>query len=312
MLKISAVGDGLSETISLYLELKEGEKADFEVVGRAAAAFAEAVKEIAYILEPGIEVRLEFESGTEGSLNLKARLTELRTQVKTPEGRRAALVGVILVVGSVFVNNLTSYGFNKFLDSFLSPEQRSVLTDEDIERIVKAIKDAERGKIAKEPVRQVYSELERDDRITSVGTITKPKSKPIQPVPRSDFPDRSGITQQVETSTKKRKKKSVERLLLISPVLLSADRVWRLRSLLGEFSYHIDDRKFLQGVVSGRRHLPMKGGIELTAKVETHEALEGGVWVIKERHIEEVVRVHRKQQLPDLFSESKKTKSRKN
>jgi hypothetical protein len=47
-------------------------RADFEVVGLSAAAFAEAVKEIAFILEPGLEVRLEFDSGTEGSLKLKA------------------------------------------------------------------------------------------------------------------------------------------------------------------------------------------------------------------------------------------------
>lgn len=301
----------MSETISLYLGLKKGEKADFEVVGRTAAAFAEAVREIAYIIEPGIEVRLEFESGTEGSLDLKARLKVLRAQVKTPEGRKAALVSVILVVGSVFASNLTSYGFGKFLDSFLTPEQRSVLTDEDIDRIVHAMKEAERGKIAREPVRQVFSELERDDRITSVGTITKPQSRPIQPVQRSDFPERSGIIQPATPSGKKRKKPSVERLLLVSPVLLTADRVWRFRSLLGEFSYHIDDQKFLQDVVSGKRHLPMKGGIELTAKVETHEALEGGVWVIKERHIVKVVTIHRKQELPNLFSESKKPKRRK-
>jgi len=58
----------LEETITLYLGLKPGERADFEVVGRAAASFAEAVREISYILEPDHEVRLEFDSGTEGSL----------------------------------------------------------------------------------------------------------------------------------------------------------------------------------------------------------------------------------------------------
>ena len=56
----------MQETISLYLELEPGKKADFEVVGRAAAAFAEAVKEIAYLLEPGLEIKLEFDSGKEG------------------------------------------------------------------------------------------------------------------------------------------------------------------------------------------------------------------------------------------------------
>ena len=40
----TAVAGGRPDTqaISLYLDLKPGHKADFEVVGRAAAAFAEA------------------------------------------------------------------------------------------------------------------------------------------------------------------------------------------------------------------------------------------------------------------------------
>jgi hypothetical protein len=46
----------VEEIITLYLGLKEGQRADFEVVGLSAAAFAEAVKEIAFILEPGLEV----------------------------------------------------------------------------------------------------------------------------------------------------------------------------------------------------------------------------------------------------------------
>jgi hypothetical protein len=78
----------VEETITLYLGLKAGQRADFEVVGLSAAAFAEAVKEIAFILEPGLEVRLEFDSGTEGSLKLKAIIKSLTT----PEGLRNALL----------------------------------------------------------------------------------------------------------------------------------------------------------------------------------------------------------------------------
>jgi hypothetical protein len=40
----------MQETISLYLELPKGKRADFEVVGLTAAAFADAVKEIADII----------------------------------------------------------------------------------------------------------------------------------------------------------------------------------------------------------------------------------------------------------------------
>jgi hypothetical protein len=102
MLPLGARGVVLEETITLYLGLKEGQEADFEVVGLSAAAFAEAVKEIAYILEPGLEVRLEFDSGTEGSLALNAIIKSL----KTPEGRRTALVSVVATIGLMLVNDV--------------------------------------------------------------------------------------------------------------------------------------------------------------------------------------------------------------
>jgi hypothetical protein len=95
-------GRTLQETISLYLELKQGEKPDFEVVGLAAVAFAEAVKEIAYILDPGLEVRLEFESGTESSLILNAVLKTLKSR----EGQRGTVIGIVLGTSIAFVGDV--------------------------------------------------------------------------------------------------------------------------------------------------------------------------------------------------------------
>ena len=51
--------------ISLYLELVPDQKADLEVVARAALAFDAAIKELAYIIDPGMEIKVELESGTE-------------------------------------------------------------------------------------------------------------------------------------------------------------------------------------------------------------------------------------------------------
>jgi hypothetical protein len=135
----------VEETVTLYLGLKEGRRADFEIVGLSAAAFAEAVKEIAYILEPGLEIRLEFDSGTEGSLKLKAVIKSL----KTPEGRRTALVSIVATIGLMLVNDARGYGFGKLLDRFLAPEQRNELSEDDVKRIALAVIDINKGKIAK-------------------------------------------------------------------------------------------------------------------------------------------------------------------
>lgn len=293
------------ETITLYLDLKPGEKADFEVVGRAAAAFAETVKEIAYLLEPGLEIRLEFDSSRTGTLRLNANVTDPKKKAK-----RAALIAIVVTVGTWFIKDLRTYGVGKLLDRYLAPEQRQQLSEEDIQRIARAIKDISDGKMAKEQAQQVYKELERDTAVTAVGTIASPDAQPLDPVPRSEFPVRAGIAPPVETSPRKRTKTTIERLTLVSPVLIESDRVWKLASPHGEFGYAMKDEKFVSDVLAGRRKLVMKKGIQLTAKVQTHEVLEGGVWVIKGRDIVEVKRVHRTTR-SDLFSQVKKAKKRK-
>ena len=179
------------------------------------------------------------------------------------------------------------------------------------ENFFRAVKDLMEGKIAKAPLKEMFKQLERDEKIKSVGTVIKPRTKPIRPIPRSDFPIPAGIIQQAEKSLQKRKVRSSERLVLISPVLLSADRVWRFRTLSGEASYLIKDVPFLESLLSGRRNLRMKEGIELTATVETHEIYEGGIWVPKERDIVKVTRIHRKRERQgDLFAQPKKPKRR--
>jgi hypothetical protein len=297
----------VEETVTLYLGLKEGRRADFEIVGLSAAAFAEAVKEIAYILEPGLEIRLEFDSGTEGSLKLKAVIKSL----KTPEGRRTALVSIVATIGLMLVNDARGYGFGKLLDRFLAPEQRNELSEDDVKRIALAVIDINKGKIAKSQVQEMYKQLERDTNIESVGAITKPDDKPTQPVPRSAFPERAGIAPPIETSTKTRIVSSTDRLTLISPVLLPTERVWRFRSPIGEFGYFMRDEKFLDDVLHGRLHLGMKQGIQITAQIETREQFEGGVWVPKHRDIIKVVRVHKKPEAEDLFAQPKKAKKSK-
>jgi hypothetical protein len=293
----------VAESITLYLELKPGEKADFEIVGLAAAAFAEVVKEIAFILEPGLQVKLDFESGLEGSLKLEAILKSLNTA----DGRRGALVGIISAVGLMLVTDLRQYGVGKLLDRYLMPEQRQSLSDEDIERIARAVRGVHEGTVAKAPVKEMYRQLERDAAIESVGSIAKPDAKPIDPILRSEFPIRAGIAPRVEDTPKSRRSVTTENLVLITAVFLHADRVWRFQSYFGEHSYHVLDLKFLDDALNGK--FKMKEGVEITAEVETLEENEGGLWIPKRRSILKVLRRKKSLKQRDLFAPGKKPKT---
>ena len=50
----------------------EGAKADLEVAARASLAFASAVREVTYIVDQSIDLRIELVNGTEASLSLNS------------------------------------------------------------------------------------------------------------------------------------------------------------------------------------------------------------------------------------------------
>lgn len=189
-----------------------------------------------------MEVRLEFESGTESSLILNAVLKVLKSR----DGQRGTVLGIVVGTSIAFVGDVRQWGSTQLLDYYFSKEKRLELSDHDVKRIASACKDITSGKIAS------------------------------------------------ETSPKTRKARSIERLTLVSPVLLHAQRMWRFTSPFGEFSYLMEDEKFLDDLLTGKRRLTMKEGIQITAIVETDEVFDGGVWTPKQRHIIKVVKIHKK------------------
>ena len=76
------------DRLNLYLELEPGQLADLEVVARASISFVEAVREVAYIVDPSVTIRLELESGTEGSLSLNSVIKYIKKQVSDPVDKK--------------------------------------------------------------------------------------------------------------------------------------------------------------------------------------------------------------------------------
>lgn len=287
-------------TVSLYLDLEPGKKPDLEIVARAALAYVEAIKETGFILNPGMDVSVEFVSGTEGSLSLNTILRSVRPDP-------VALKAVALIILGWFASDLRTYGTIKFLDTYFPIEQRSALSDEDIKRITRALQQSLDGKIAKEPVSQVYRELERDTSIKGVGATRIAGERPPNIVPRERFPELTHSTLLVDVGPRTRTKPSKERVTLISPVLLPHDRLWKFYTpQLGEFGASISDERFLSGILSGRRKIQMRAGIQMNVVMDTHEVKDGNVWVVKSRNITQVIRVLRAAKNLSLFASSEK------
>jgi hypothetical protein len=85
-----------AEPISLYLELEPGQTADLEVVARAALAFAAAIREAAFVLDPSLEISLGFESGTEGSLSLNSIIRSIKNNTKLDPATIKTLIIMVI------------------------------------------------------------------------------------------------------------------------------------------------------------------------------------------------------------------------
>jgi hypothetical protein len=100
------------EPLSLYIGLVAGRKADLEIIARASLAFASAIREVAYAVDPSLELRIELVSGTESSLSLNSLLT---SKIR---GKLAKLTLASVAIGAMnwFTQETMHYAFDKTLD----------------------------------------------------------------------------------------------------------------------------------------------------------------------------------------------------
>lgn len=297
--------------LSLYLDLEAGSSADLDVVAKAALAWSAAIKEIAYVVDPSVQVRLELESGTPGSLSLNTVIKSIVPATKSAGAyiRGAAsdpqTVRTIIVTGAMWLAmNTAEYTFEKALD-FLTgadaPPEAQVLSDKDKADIAQRVVDALRNEDAKRPARAVFRELERDQKIIGAGVTTWAGKRPSVIVPRSDFSKLSGrVVLKTETLTKRIVPERM-RVILVRPFLERSDRRWGFRGPSGEFGASIKHGDFIESVLSGTTSVPMMEGIEMTIDLETHEEFEGGVWVQKKREVVNVIDLHQPLRQTALF-----------
>jgi hypothetical protein len=284
--------------ISLYLDLEDGQTADLETVARAALAFSATVKEVAAFIDPFIELRVELESGTQGSLSLNSFLKNLRPM----GGEELTLKAVAFVVLSWFSVHAVDWTFEKAMDAIsgaeakhFTPEQRKELSD--------IVQKAVAGRAAEPQAQQVYRELGADPAIKGVGATIESGRRPADIVPRSEFPARGHVSGPA-TPVEGGKRETVEtvRVVLISPVLVPGKRRWKFRSTHGEFGASIKDEKFLEEVLTGTTSIRMKAGIEMVIQLQTMQEFHRGIWENTERNVLHVERLIEPTEPQTLFS----------
>lgn len=275
----------MQQEVSLYLDLKDGMKVDLATAARAALAFDAALKEIAFSLDPFATVRVELESGTEGSLSLNSIITA----AKLDETRLKAIARGI---AAFFAADTASYTYQKVLDHFVEePEAHQSMSKEEIDQLATAVLRIVESKAAEKQVGRIYQELQRDEAVRGVGVSPKHDRRPAQIVPRSEFQSRGRVVEESEKMGE-RSETTVQVLTLVSPVLVQgSSRKWKFRSGKLEFGAPIKDQRFLDRVLSGRERVPMADGIRMKVVLTVKEEYKDGVWQIRDRTVNEVMEI---------------------
>lgn len=289
----------MEHQINLYLDLEPGELADLEVVAKASFAFAGAVREIAYVLDPSLVVKLEIESGTSGSLSINSVMRFVRQAIPDPVTRKVILVSLTLW----FAKETGAALIGMAVSDILTEEP--AISEQDAQRIAEEVQRVLEKRIGAKPVQEVFRELQKDKSIKGVGVSTKKGDRPRSLVPREQFAERIGEPVDIVDEQPPRVRTERMILTLISPVLQNNDNKWRFLSKDGTIYAGIRDEQFLGDVLSGRANIPMRSGIVILADVEILEARDAakGVWVVTERNITKVVRIRTEDDAADLFSE---------
>lgn len=286
----------MRETINLYIDLEEGKLADLEVVARASIAFAEAVKEIAYIVDPSLSIRLEIESGTEGSLSINS---VIKTIQETVVDKLTARI-IIITILTWFAQETASAVWTIAIEDVVKPS--SQLSDEDADKVAKKVKDLLDARVGGKQAGEVFKQLEKDKAVKGVGVGVVKGARPRVVVPRENFSD-FYKEKQIEQAIQERTRPERMALTIISPVLQENHNKWKFLSRDGMISADIADEAFVQSLVRGTIGIPMKGGIMIIADVDNKEKFTDGVWVIQSRTITKVVSIDPGGTQTDLFSQ---------
>jgi len=279
----------MEATFSLYIDLESGRVADLDVVARAALAFSAAVREAAKTIDPFLDIRVEIESGTEGSL----KLNTIFRAIKKLSPNKITLTALVGIGISWFATDLRQYGMDKLFDHLFKsdPSINHNISENERKEIIEIVNDIIAKKVASEFVEQVYRELDQDDVIKGVGASKSKGEKPSSIVPKSEFRARGYNQVIVEESSESRTTTAVQTLILVSPVLAHNNRGWRFFFSGQEFTAKIADKKFLDEALAGKANVPFREGVHLLVEMKTDENKEDGVWVVKKRTILNVIKV---------------------
>lgn len=263
---------------SLYIDLEPGTKADLEAISLASISLVAAAREIAFLFDPYLGLRVELVDGTEGSLWLNTRFKALGIRTQTQK-----LCAGLVACGLAGFFGAT-VGQDLWHTYIYNPPSGPAFAQAEVETAIAKLEEHINRGAAQKQIHGVYRSLRKDRKIKGVGVAPHHKQKPRVIIPRSEFGARSSASK-TQVPADKRSDKQRVLLTLVSPVLLEKDRTWAFRFAGKEIRMHMQDEKYLAELAAGKLQIRLETDIRMDVLLETKEALVNGVWTVTERNV---------------------------
>lgn len=271
--------------LTIFIDLKEGERIDLEVAAFAAVAWSRTIKHVGRQITPFHEWTVELEGARPGSQKIKAWLG-IDGTADIKDLIRGAVINALILHG-VIVYSWTIEQVLEYLRGPDAPEEAQQLSANDLHEIATQVSEMLGKNVGRKESEEIFLTLEKDESVTGVGATSHPDGKPETVLPRSRFPAVGGEIEKQDAET--RTITDTAELILIRPVLANdPKRKWSFQSHYGTFGASIHDQIFLDSLSNGTLNIPMVEGIRMFVEIKILEEREGEVWRPKDRVITKV------------------------
>ena len=275
------------ESIVLFFDI-ESEGLDAQTFGNALISFDELYRSINSILNPGLEVEIEFIRSDQGSV--RALLKSIKKDTKTLLDSPLALIVFPFLLG-VLVNAITSDSVKIVVndDSYIVERGRErIVLPRSAEQKAKRV---ERDPAVRQAVRNFFSVVDSDPNVKAVD-FRSPKvpDQPTLPIPRDKFAVLRELPDVVAPDLPKERKQPHLRqtVVVVTAVLEKARRKWQFIWSGQRISADIQDEGFFEKLAQHEYEFGQGDTlvVDLLAEQELNEIV--GAYVTKRFHVMKV------------------------
>lgn len=262
----------------LQFDLDPGRNADAITAAEALIAWVEAAREANHVMDPMSVLDVDLISADAACLRLWTAIKFIDRKAAAAAQKldevpfvKKLVVATVLGVPPGVIGGLVVVALQPEATVHLSPDGRAQYEHQN-ERV-------QRDPVVQQKVQKFYQKTTKDPGISRVSISERRDGPPLISVPRSEFPERSGIWLPQEEAPAQRPAGGIWDVIVTHPVAIGRPLTWGFMRDGLPFKAKITDERFLAGIRDKTLHLEVQEGAQMKVEVTFQEELHGSNWV---------------------------------